>query len=120
MSLHYASPLHHPDDPGGLIGEAFAMGTDFPGPAEDLFLAWSLRLPIGCDSAAAAARLLQRYAPTDGETPGDACGRPIDACGRLAELLRQAAQGEALSYGRRPARRGRRGRQASRVTRDSD
>lgn len=110
MSLHYAPPLHHPDDPGGLIGEAFAMGADFPGPAEDLFLAWSLRLPVGCDSAAAAARLLQRYASTDGETPADACGR-------LAELLRQAAQSGPLPTGRR---RGRRARHRANLTQGSD
>lgn len=110
MSLRYASPLHHPDDPGGLIGEAFAMGSDFPGPAEDLFLAWSLRLPVGCDSAAAAARLLQRYGSTESE-PG------ADACGRLAELLRQASQSGPLPRGRR---RGRRGRPETSLTQSSD
>lgn len=95
MSVHYASPRHRDDDPGGLLGEAFAMGEAFPGPAEDLLLAWALRLPDGADTAAAARSLLKRHGLAEGPLPPGAGGR-------LAALLREAASGSL------PARRGRR------------
>lgn len=96
MTLHYASPLHNEDDPGGLIGQAFAMGDEFPGPAEDLLLSWMLRLPQGADASAAAGRLLQRY--LDGR---DLPSHPPSL--RLVELLRETA--EAPSGARRGGRR---------------
>src|SRR5690625_1161254 len=99
MTLHYASPLHHEDDPGGLVGEAFAMGAEFPGPAEDLLLSWMMRLPEGIDARAAARRLLERYA-TDRE--------PLtgEHCARLADLLHQTAE---VPAGARDGGRRRRG-----------
>ena len=100
MTLHYASALHHEDDPGGLIGEAFAMGPDFPGPAEDLLLSWMMRLPVEMDASSAARRLLARYA-------GNAEPLPEDHRGRLVELLRQAA--DATPGSRKGRRRGRPG-----------
>ena len=98
MSLHYASPLHHEDDPGGLIGQALAMGPDFPGPAEDLLLSWMLQLPEGADASSAARRLLERYVSSE-ELPSD------HHCARLLELLRQTA--DAPPAARRGGRHGR-------------
>jgi|GEM_PF-1099046 len=114
MTLHYASPLHHEDDPGGLIGQAFAMGSDFPGPAEDLLLSWMLRLPAGTDASLAAQRLFQRYVGIDSskrdesDSEGVTGSRPLpeDPLGRLAELLRQTA---VVGPGRAAERRRRRG-----------
>lgn len=101
MSLRYVSPLHRDDDPGGLIGQALVMGPEFPGPAEDLLLAWSLRLPEGGD-AAAAQSLLQRHGLERGPLPDSPCGR-------LVALLRQAAAGTGEApRGRRGGWRGRR------------
>ena len=74
-----------PDDPGGLVLEVLRMGTEFPGPAPDLLLAWTLKLPDGVDLQAAAARLLEAYALAEA-TP------PADPRGELIELLRQAAR----------------------------
>jgi len=102
VSLRYVSPLHSDDDPGGLIGQALAMGPEFPGPAEDLLLAWSLRLPEGGE-AAAAGSLLRRHGLEQGALPDDPRGR-------LVALLRQAAaDGGYARRGRRGGWRGRRG-----------
>lgn len=84
MAIKFLSPHHSPDDPGGLIKEALLMGPDFQGPAEDVMLAWTLRLGPGRDPAESAARLLAAYGVAEGPPPEGACGRLID-------LLRQAA-----------------------------
>lgn len=104
MSLHYTSAFHRDDDPGGLIGEALAMGTEFPGPAEDILLAWSLRLPEAVDATAAARSLLQRHDLWEGPLPEGHCGR-------LVALLREAAASKPAARGRRRGWRGRRGEQ---------
>ena len=57
----YTSPDHSPEDPGGILKESLAMGADFPGPAEDALLAWTLRLAPEVDTQAAARTLIQRY-----------------------------------------------------------
>ncbi|HLW28937.1 MAG TPA: hypothetical protein VKY54_14480 [Kiloniellales bacterium] len=88
MTLHYASPLHSEEDPGGLIGEAFAMGAEFPGPAQDLLLSWMLRLPEGLDARDAAKRLLERYGT-------EASASANEHCSRLVELLRETAEAPA-------------------------
>jgi len=51
----------NPLDPKALLEQAFEMGDDFPGPAEDLLLSWLLSL--GTDQApdAAATTLLPRF-----------------------------------------------------------
>ncbi len=101
MAIKYISPHHTPDDPGGLIKEVLLMGPEFPGPAEDIMLAWTLRLSSDLEPAEAAARLLDAYGVAAGALPDGACGRLVD-------LLRQAAD----SCGARPCsprrRRGRR------------
>ncbi|HEY9549310.1 MAG TPA: hypothetical protein VIR45_07400, partial [Kiloniellaceae bacterium] len=61
MSIRYISDHDSPDDPGGLIREVLEMGDDFPGPAEDVVLAWVLRLGQDRDPAEAAKRLIADY-----------------------------------------------------------
>lgn len=84
MAIKYISANDSPDDPGGLIKEILDMGAEFPGPAEDILVAWMLRLGEDRDPAAAARRLLDSYGIAEGPLPDDACGRVV-------ELLRQAA-----------------------------
>lgn len=77
MAIRYLSEHDSPDDPGGLIREVLQMGEDFPGPAEDVILAWILRLGQDRDPAEAAQRLLDDYHLNDDMLPGGACGRLI-------------------------------------------
>ncbi|HVO03093.1 MAG TPA: hypothetical protein VMT54_12880 [Candidatus Cybelea sp.] len=51
-----------PLDPKALLEQAFTMGEEFPGPAQDLLLSWLLSLGADQQPAAAAAMLLPRYA----------------------------------------------------------
>jgi len=88
------------DDPKSLISEAFAMGPEFPGPAEDLLLSWMLSLDGAADPRAAALRLIARHAP-------DNASFDNPHIHRLADLLRQTAASD-------PAARGGRGRVAAR------
>ena len=60
------------------------MGPEFPGPASDAILAWTLRLGTDRDPALAAKQLLATYDLTEGPLPEGACGEVV-------ELLRQAA-----------------------------
>ncbi len=85
-----------PDDPGGLIKEVLNMGAEFPGPAQDILLAWMLRLGDEHDAAAAAGRLIETYGLGDGPPPEGACGE-------LVALLKQTAESppEHLSGRRR-------------------
>jgi len=99
MATRYLSRHHSSDDPGGLIGEALASGAEFQGPAEDILLAWSLRLGDEQDPAEAAARLLAAKGHADGALPAGACGR-------LIELLRAAAASpRGQLHSRQPRRR---------------
>lgn len=102
MAVRYVSRHHSPEDPGGLIAEALALGADFPGPAEDLLLAWSLRLAEDLPAQEAARRLIERHGLAAAALPG--------AAGRLVELLRQAAAADPAASGRR--RGGWRGRRS--------
>jgi hypothetical protein len=88
------------DDPKSLIFEAFAMGPEFPGPAEDLLLSWILSLDVATDPRAAAQRLIARHA-ADPDRFENSHVR------RLADLLAQTATTD-------PAMRGGRGRVAAR------
>lgn len=88
------------DDPKRLIEQAFEMGAEFPGPAEDLLLSWMLSLPMGVDAPKAARRLEAKYRPA-GEALASAT--PV---ARLLLLLRQTADaGDAQAFGRRGGRR---------------
>ncbi len=101
MATKYISPHHSPDDPGGVIREVMLMGPEFPGPAEDVILAWTLRLGEDRDPADAAKRLLETYELAEGPLPEGACGKLVD-------LLRQAASSGDLAANRPVRRRGRR------------
>lgn len=107
MAIKYISVNDSPDDPGGLIKEVLEMGAGFPGPAEDILVAWMLRLGEEQDPAEAARRLLENYGIAEGPLSDDACGRVV-------ELLRQAADFPqtrlAGHMGRRGGRAGRRDR----------
>jgi hypothetical protein len=50
-----------PLDPKSLLEQAFEMGDEFPGPAEDLLLSWLLSLASDQPPAEAAKTLLPRY-----------------------------------------------------------
>ncbi len=101
MATKYLSPHHSPDDPGGVIREVLLMGPEFPGPAGDVILAWTLRLGVDRDPADAAKRLLATYELAEGPLPEGACGKLVD-------LLRQAASSRDLAANRPVRRRGRR------------
>ena len=91
-----AKPL--PEDPVGLIGQALAMGADFPGPAEDVLLSWMLKLDAAVDPIAAAAALIRHYGVADGDLP------PGES-GKLIRLLRETAACTPGAVGRRSGRR---------------
>ena len=104
MAVRYLSPHHSPDDPGGVIKEVLLMGAEFPGPAEDVILSWTIRLDSGRDASQSAARLIEAYGLAEGPLPEGACGRVV-------ELLREAARspaGAALGTRRRRGGRQRR------------
>ncbi|HMB76817.1 MAG TPA: hypothetical protein VKN76_10480 [Kiloniellaceae bacterium] len=84
MAIKYESRYHSDDDPGGLIREVLELGPAFPGPAQDLLLAWMLRLEADRDPAVVAQRLLQAYGVAEGPLPGGACGE-------LVQLLRETS-----------------------------
>ena len=102
MAIKYVSKHHSPDDPGGLIREALDMGADFPGPAEDLVLAWMLALGNERDPAEAAQGLMAAYGFAEGPVPQDETGRII-------EMLRQTAEFPEERLSGRPRRRRHRG-----------
>lgn len=89
-----------PEDPGGLVLEVLRMGPEFPGPAQDLLLSWTLKLPDGLDMRQAAARLVQSYGLAAGPLPDDSRGQ-------LIALLREAASAEPPVRRRRGGWRGR-------------
>ena len=93
----------HPSDPKGLIRQAFEMGEDFPGPAEDVFLGWTLQLSDDTDATTAAATLLAIY-PVPANLDR---GSPL---ARLTRLLHEAAENKSpRSRGRRGGWRAKRG-----------
>lgn len=88
-------------DPKRLIEQAFEMGAEFPGPAEDLLLSWVLSLPVDADAPGIAALLAERHraqvADLDDKHPAR----------RLLTLLEQTAVAAATrAQGRRGGRRG--------------
>src|SRR5205085_11229603 len=60
-SLGTMTPAH-PLDPKSILHQAFEMGEDFPGPAEDLLLSWLFSLGADQQPAEAAKELLPRFA----------------------------------------------------------
>ena len=105
MAIKYLSKHHTEDDPGGLIREVLNEGVSFQGPAEDILLAWTLRLSGDRDPAEVAGRLIEAYG-----IGGDPA--PEGACGRLITLLREtAASPRGQLHSRQPRRKRRGGRQ---------
>jgi hypothetical protein len=92
---------HQQHDPKRLIEQAFEMGAEFPGPAEDLLLSWILSLPAGADAPAIAALLVERHRA---EVAHLADKHPAR---RLLTLLEQTASSAAAAraQGRRGGRR---------------
>jgi hypothetical protein len=90
-----ASHLQH--DPKRLIEQAFEMGAEFPGPAEDLLLSWILSLPADADAPAIAAVLAERHRHQVADLPDKHPAR------RLLILLEQTV---AAAAARAPGRRG--------------
>jgi|SRR5437867_13251592 len=91
------------EDPVGLIGQALAMGADFPGPAEDVLLSWMLKLDAAVDPIAAASMLIHHYGVAEGPLPrGEA--------GKLIRLLRETASCSSDQFHRTGGRRGKRPR----------
>ena len=102
MAIRYLSEHDSPDDPGGLIREVLVLGEDFPGPAEDVVLAWILRLGQDRDPAESARRLIADYRLDEEPQPGGACGR-------LVAMLKETAAYPAQRMQRylcQPRRRG--------------
>jgi hypothetical protein len=85
-----------PEDPVGLIGQALAMGSEFPGPAEDVLLSWILKLDASTDPIAAAAAVIRHYGVAEGPLPAGEAGK-------LIRLLRETAAcpPERMARGRR-------------------
>ncbi|HVZ03038.1 MAG TPA: hypothetical protein VHA35_26235 [Dongiaceae bacterium] len=73
-----------PADPKSLLHQAFEMGEEFPGPAEDLLLSWLLSLGADQQPAEAAKTLLPRFAA---ELAGKSDTLPIVKLHRLLEQV---------------------------------
>ncbi len=90
------------DDPKHLIEQVFAMGDEFPGPAEDLLLSWMLSLAPEADAPQAARRLADCY---ESRLRDVAENRPLR---RLWRLLRETAMAKNERGRRRGGANGRR------------
>jgi hypothetical protein len=89
-------------DPKRLIEQAFEMGDEFPGPAEDLLLSWMLSLPADANAPAIAGILAERHRAQVAHLAEKHPAR------RLLTLLEQTATAGAVrSRGRQGGRRGR-------------
>jgi hypothetical protein len=77
-------PPAHPLDPKSILHQAFEMGDEFPGPAEDLLLSWLLSLGAEQQPAEAAKILLPRFAA---ELAGKSDTLPIVKLHRLLEQV---------------------------------
>ncbi len=82
----------HPDDPRGLVAEAYRIEGLGVEDARSIFFDWALGLPDGTDQGAAAARLLEAHADQPADHP-------------MTRLLAEAVEGPAPGGGRRGGRR---------------
>ncbi len=96
--MQYLSKHSCIEDPGGIIGESVSMGNDFPGPAQDIFLAWALQLTKEQNTALCAQTLLQKYPILLQQD----IAAPL---GMLAQFLIQASQSTAPTTKRKRNRR---------------
>lgn len=95
----------NPLDPKSILDQAFEMGDEFPGPAEDLLLSWLLSLAADQPPAEAAKVLHPRYAAQVG---GKSDAQPIMKLLRLLEQVAvsppaAAKRGRLSGRTRRPA-----------------
>ena len=96
-----SDPATAQHDPKRLIEQAFDMGAEFPGPAEDLLLSWMLSLPAEANAPAIAALLAERHRAQVSHLDDKHPARRL-----LALLDQTAAAGAARALGRRGGRRG--------------
>lgn len=89
-------------DPKRVLEQAFEMGVEFPGPAEDLLLSWVLSLPVDADAPGIATILAARYRPGVEAIAGIHAKHPLY---RLLVLLEQTAAASSARLGRRGGRR---------------
>ncbi|MDX5413499.1 MAG: hypothetical protein LPK02_10690 [Rhodobacterales bacterium] len=77
-----------PEDPKGLISEAYRIDGITAGECRTIFLDWALSLPDGADSREVLARLVDRYG-------GDAPDHPMTQVMRdgLQSMTRQGRRG---------------------------
>jgi len=59
----------HPDDPRGLVAEAYRIEGLGVEDARSIFFDWALGLPAGADSRSAAGRLLAHHGAEPAEHP---------------------------------------------------
>lgn len=85
-----------PDDPKGLIREAYRIAGIGPGECRSILVDWALSLPAGTDPAGPLARLAARH--------GGAPDHP------MTRLLAEAVAAPPPPPGRRGGRAGRTGR----------
>jgi hypothetical protein len=102
MTGAIAGDPDHSQDPKRLIEQAFEMGAEVPGPAEDLLLSWMLSLPVDADAPGIAAILAARYRPRLPQPEEIGPQHPI---ARLLRLLEQTAAAGAAQGRRRGGRR---------------
>ena len=80
------------------------MGADFPGPAEDIILAWMLGLGADRDPAQAARRLIETYGLAEAPLPSDATGRIVEMLRQTAEFPKERLAGQPRDRRRTPSR----------------
>lgn len=83
-----------PDDPKGLVREAYAIDGIGPGECRSILVDWALSLPPEADQRQALARLLARH--------GARAGHP------MTQLLAEAVGAPPVRPGRRGGRAARR------------
>lgn len=93
MKEHMTWKGGHPDDPRGLIHEAFRIEGIGPEDCRSIFFDWALGLPEPAEASRAARALLAHH------------GAPEDH--PMSVLLREAAEGAAIRHGRSGGRAGR-------------
>lgn len=84
-----------PDDPKGLIREAYAIDGIGAGECRSILVDWALSLPAGVDPGAALRRLLARHAGAAPDHP-------------MTRLLAEGAVAPPVAAGRRGGRAARR------------
>lgn len=100
MTIKYHGVYDSPEDPQGIIKMSLEMGEEFPGPAQDVLLAWTLRLGVDADVPAAARKLLEDYRVAE-------MARANEQHGKLIDLLKETAEGRKIQARRRGGASGR-------------